>query len=185
MNKKYLNRILFYIKPFTSTYRDQDHCILSLFKENQAYFQLRKDCNNIFSLALLTFNYNIFIFLLCFPNELIICLLYIYLHTYCIIMNLYIGVHLFMFFPLFTINHPPLTHPMPLHRVSLGHRVWIFTSTQFLIYIFSFKCNHMFDGVHNAYCSSNIWGFKVKGCRCTTWRDASLINYPKTMPYLT
>jgi hypothetical protein len=113
-----------------------------------------------------------------FPNELIICLLYIYLHIYCIIMYLYIGVCLFMFFPLFTINHPP-----PLHRVNLGYGD--LHQHKFLIYIFCFKCNHMFDGVHNAYCSSNIWGFKVKGSRCITWKNASLVSYLKTTPYLT
>ncbi len=56
----------------------------------------------------LTLRKNICTFSLFLPNELIICLLYIYLCIYFIIVYFSMVECLFMFFPLFTINHPPI-----------------------------------------------------------------------------
>jgi hypothetical protein len=120
------------------------------------------------------FNYNILIFNFFLPNDLITCLLYIYLHNYYIIMYLYIGVCLFMFFPFFTINYPP-----PLHRVSLGHRVWRFTSTLY-IYIYSHVWWSTMPIAHRI-----VGGLRSR-FKCITWRDVSLAGYLKnnTMPHI-
>jgi hypothetical protein len=51
MDQKILGMIFLYINPSTSTYMDQDHFIISLFKESQAFSYHKRSLNNIFSLA--------------------------------------------------------------------------------------------------------------------------------------